>query len=67
MTRPAQRRRDAPCMVTHIAYIELHAASADECLETIREQLELGWHLCQVRGPRSGPFAVLFRVDGDAA
>jgi len=54
-------------MVTHIAYIELHAASADECLETIREQLELGWHLCQVRGPRSGPFAVLFRVDGDAA
>ncbi|MGH2631811.1 MAG: hypothetical protein ACRDG3_00245 [Tepidiformaceae bacterium] len=54
-------------MVTHVAYIELHPSNAHECLETIREQLELGWQLCQVRGPRTGPFAVLFRMDDAAA
>ena len=50
-------------MVTHVAYIELHAASANECLETIRERIELGWQLSQIRGPRNGPFAMIFRMN----
>jgi len=50
-------------MVTHVSFIEIHAGGPRECVEAIRERLELGWQLCQVRGPKSGPFALIFRMD----
>lgn len=63
---PKRRASDARSMVTHVSYIELHTGTAVDCIEAIREQLELGWRLSQVRGPRRGPFALLFRKEEDA-
>lgn len=60
---PTPALRDPAGMVTHVAYIELHPADAAECLDMIRERVDLGWQLCRVRGPRSGPYTVLLRMD----
>jgi len=49
----------------HVSYIELHFPHAAMCLEEIRVRLDLGWQLTQVRGPRHGPFVLVFRKDQD--
>jgi len=53
-------------MVTHVAYEELHARTAADCIGMIRHYLALGWQISQLRGPETGPFVILFRKD-DAA
>lgn len=50
-------------MVIVVAYQELKLRSAVECVEAIREHVEQGWGVSQVRGPKGGPFLVLFRKD----
>jgi hypothetical protein len=50
-------------MVTRVAYDERSYRSADECLVAIREHLEVGWNVVQLRGSGAGPFLVLFRKD----
>ncbi len=56
-----------PAMVTKVAYDERSYRDADECLNAIREHLEFGWNVVQLRGSGSGPFLVLFRKDDAAA
>lgn len=55
-------------MVTHLVYREEHSPDAQSCIAHIRQRLDLGWMLTQVRGPATGPFAVLYYVEaGDTA
>lgn len=66
MTGPARVRRDHCFMVTHVAYDPVQCRTARDCVETIRNYVELGWKVTQVRGPKDGPFYVVFRKDGEA-
>lgn len=50
-------------MVTLVSYQEITVRSAVACVEAIRERVDLGWLVSQVRGPKEGPFTVLFRKD----
>ena len=50
-------------VVTHIAYQEECYSTADRCVAGIRGYIERGWDLSQVRGPASGPFVVVFRIE----
>jgi hypothetical protein len=47
--------------MTHVAYDERVYADSEACLKAIREHLETGWMLVQLRGPGTGPFLVVFR------
>ena len=53
-------------MVTHVAYDAVQCATAVDCLHIIRAHIELGWRVSQIRGPKEGPFFVVFRKDGEA-
>jgi hypothetical protein len=50
-------------MVTHLAYHEEHYPDAQSCIVNIRQRLSAGWMLTQVRGPATGPFAVLYYLE----
>ena len=50
-------------MVTHVVYSEERYERPEQCLLGIREHVSHGWHISQIRGPRSGPFLVLFRIE----
>jgi len=55
-------------MVTHLAYHEEHYPDAQSCIAHIRRRLDAGWILTQVRGPATGPFAVLYYLEaGDSS
>ena len=63
MTNSRLAGRDAWLMVKHVSYTQATYTSAGDCVSGIREHVDLGWRVSQIRGPRSGPFAVLFRMD----
>lgn len=52
-------------MVTHLSYTEEQYANATECIAGIRSYIERGWEVLQLRGPRRGPFLVVFRIQED--
>ncbi len=52
-------------MVTHVAYEEIQVQTAAVFVEVVRQHVERGWQISQVRGPRGGPFLVVFRKDDD--
>ena len=49
--------------VIHVSYLHERYESAPDCIDGIRKRIQLGWQVSQIRGPRSGPFVVLFRID----
>ena len=63
---PARIRGDDWGMVTHVAYDAVQCRTTSECIEAIRAHVELGWRVSQIRGPKEGPFYVVFRKDGEA-
>ena len=64
-TRPAPARRDDNDMLTKVAYDERTYPNPVVCLGAIRERIQLGWNVVQLRGPDKGPFLVVFRKDGE--
>jgi hypothetical protein len=52
-------------MVTHVAYDAVQCRTTSECIDAIRAHIELGWRVSQIRGPKDGPFYVVFRKDGE--
>lgn len=50
-------------MVSHVSYQEEHFTTSDRCLDAIRQHIERGWQVVQVRGPSHGPFVVMFGID----
>ena len=50
-------------MVTHLSYDEATYRDAAACLEGIRRHLDHGWSVLQLRGPRDGPYLVLFKME----
>lgn len=50
-------------MVTHVAYIQSDYRTAEDCLRGIREHVDLGWQISQIRGAQAGPFVVIFRME----
>ena len=52
-------------MLTKVAYDERTYPNPRRCLEAIREHIDLGWNVVQLRGPGDGPFVVLFRKDDE--
>ncbi|MEP6871806.1 MAG: hypothetical protein ABI939_08155 [Anaerolineaceae bacterium] len=51
-------------MVKHVSYTQANYTTSEDCVSGIREYVDLGWRVSQIRGTRHGPFAVLFRMDG---
>ncbi len=62
-TRPTRRRFNYGPMVAHVAYVQEEYRTADECLRGIREHVDQGWKISQIRGPEHGPYVVIFRMD----
>jgi hypothetical protein len=58
-------RRDDFHMVTHVAYDAVQCRTTSECIEAIRAHIELGWRVSQIRGPKEGPFYLVFRKDAE--
>ncbi|MBN9494589.1 hypothetical protein J0H33_14770 [bacterium] len=50
-------------MVSHVSHWEERFTSPETCPGAIRRYIDHGWQVSQVRGPRHGPFVVLFRMD----
>ncbi|MEP7216696.1 MAG: hypothetical protein ABI782_10625 [Anaerolineaceae bacterium] len=50
-------------MVKHVSYTQANYTTPEDCVMGIREYVDLGWRVSQIRGTRHGPFAVLFRMD----
>ena len=50
-------------MVKHVSYTHATYTDSEHCVSGIREHVEQGWSVSQIRGPVHGPFAVLFRMD----
>ncbi|MBI2764649.1 MAG: hypothetical protein HYX53_01920 [Chloroflexi bacterium] len=65
-TRPVYPRPHAESMAPAVAYDEETYDTADGCLLAIKEHVEKGWLVMQIRGPHNGPFLVAYRMDGDA-
>lgn len=66
MNRDAPAPTAATRPVWHVAYQEEHYLNAEACMGGIRRRLDLGWNLSQIRGPRNGPFAVIYRKEDGA-
>ena len=62
-TRPARLSMNTGRMVTHVAYMQEQYRTPDECLRGIREHVDHGWQISQIRGAQGGPFVVLFRME----
>lgn len=52
-------------MVTHVAYMEEEYSTAERCVAAIREYVARGWNVSQLRGPASGPFVVVYRMEDE--
>ena len=50
-------------MTRHVAYVEHHFSTAASCVRGIRELVDLGWNVVQLRGGTNGPFLVVCRKD----
>lgn len=50
-------------MITHVSHSEERYQTPQSCLAGIRTYLERGWEVRQLRGPQSGPFVVVFRME----
>jgi hypothetical protein len=57
MNRPAS----GPASVLHIAYDEEHYADAEDAIAGMRERMWDGWRVAVIRGPSTGPFAVVYQ------
>jgi len=50
-------------MQTHVAYeVEQHR-DATACLAAIRQRVDDGWHIVEIRGTEAGPYVVVFGRD----
>lgn len=50
-------------MISHVSYHEIQCSDAIACMTTIREMIDLGWQISQIRGGRNGPYLLIFRKD----
>ena len=49
-----------PVPVRRIAYNEEHYANAGSAVSGMRERMIEGWRVAVIRGPSTGPFAVVY-------
>jgi hypothetical protein len=50
-------------MITRVCHSEERYQTPQSCLAGIRTYLERGWEIRQLRGPQTGPFVVVFRME----
>jgi hypothetical protein len=50
-------------VVMRVAYEQVSYERPDECVRGIRERIDHGWQITEIRGSQSGPFLVIFRMD----
>jgi hypothetical protein len=62
-TRPACPGLNNALMVTHVSYIQAEYRTPEECVRGIREHVDQGWRISQIRGAEHGPYVVIFRMD----
>ena len=63
MTASVRPQTNAVRMVKHVSYTQATYTDSEHCVSGIREHVEQGWSVSQIRGPVHGPFAVLLRMD----
>lgn len=50
-------------VVLRVAYQEEQYSTPERCLAGIRQYVDRGWDVSQLRGPAHGPFVVVFRIE----
>jgi hypothetical protein len=50
-------------MVSRVAYDLREYRRPQECVAGIREHVEHGWAVAEIRGRPAGPFVVTFRIE----
>jgi len=50
-------------VVMRVAYEQVSYQRADECVRGIRERVDQGWQITEIRGGHGGPYLVIFRMD----
>lgn len=50
-------------MIAHVSHSEERYQTPQSCLAGIRAYLERGWEVHELRGPQTGPFVVVFRME----
>jgi hypothetical protein len=53
-------------VIKYVSYREEHYSSPAHCVRGIRDLVQLGWVIVEVRGPEKGPFFVLCRKDDES-
>lgn len=51
-------------VVMRVAYEQVFYQRAGECVRGIRQRVDHGWQITEIRGSHDGPFLVIFRIDG---
>ncbi len=51
----------APAPVLRLAYDEEHYEDAEDAIAGMRRRMREGWHVVVIRGPSTGPFAVVYQ------
>ena len=49
--------------VKHVAYEQASYHRPAECIRGIRQHIDHGWQITEIRGGHEGPYLVVFRMD----
>jgi hypothetical protein len=60
---PASVPAPASAPVRRLTYVHQRYADGTRCVAGIRERLQDGWQVTQIRGGETGPFLVVFQKD----